>query len=216
MYKGRTKPFQLKSLDSSGTFTGYAAKYGNVDHGGDLIMPGAFADFLSANGGGINVPVLWQHDSREPIGSTVSMKEDNNGLLVEGQLVMEVQRAREAHALAKQGILGGLSIGYSAKDWMWDNGVRILKSLDLHEYSLVTFPMNDQAAILDVKSAELKTLGDCEAYLRDAFGLSRSEAKTFVSRVVGAARVDVGDSDDDESKRIRFILDSLDKNLIKG
>lgn len=212
--KGRTRPFELKALDDSGSFTGYAAKFGNIDGGGDLIMSGAFAEHLSS----VDIkriPVLWQHNSHEPIGITTSMVEDDHGLLVTGSLEMTVQKAREVNALAKIGAIGGLSIGYFAKDWAWENGVRILKKLGLFEYSMVTFPMNDQAVILDVKSADLKSLADCESYLRDACDMTRSEAKTFISRVLGAARVDACDLTT-ESERISKALQNINQSFKRG
>jgi len=58
--------FELKSLSDPGTFEGLAATYGDVDLGGDIIEPGAFQKTMADKGG--EVPILWQHDQREPIG----------------------------------------------------------------------------------------------------------------------------------------------------
>ena len=33
--------FEIKSIDEAGYIAGVAAGYGNVDHGNDVIMPGA-------------------------------------------------------------------------------------------------------------------------------------------------------------------------------
>lgn len=33
--------FEIKAIDEAGYIAGVAAGYGNVDHGGDMIMPGA-------------------------------------------------------------------------------------------------------------------------------------------------------------------------------
>jgi uncharacterized protein len=209
--KARTSPIELKSLDpAAGTFTGYAAKFGNVDHGGDIILPGAFKNFLVGKDVK-SVPVLWQHSWDDPIGTTMTMSEDAEGLLVAGKLVMEVQRAREAKALAEAGALGGLSIGFKATDWSWENGVRVLKQIDLMEYSMVTFPMNEKAVILDVKAQDLKSLRDCEAYLRDALGLSRTEAKTLISRIRGAS--EDAHSEEAHLDALRQSIANLNKNL---
>ena len=35
--------FQLESIEEDGTFSGHAAAFGNIDNGGDVILPGAFA-----------------------------------------------------------------------------------------------------------------------------------------------------------------------------
>lgn len=177
-------PFELKELnDQTGEFVGYAAKYNNVDFGGDKILPGAF--------NGVNakeVKGLWQHDWQKPIFTPTSFKDDGIGLLMEGRLVMEVQQAREALALAKANALGGLSIGYSAEDWEYEDSgrVRVLKKCKLWEVSMVTFPMNPEAKILDAKG--LASVRDCERYLREVVGLSQSEAKTFISLCKGDSR----------------------------
>jgi HK97 family phage prohead protease len=73
------------------------------------------------------------------------------GLAISGKLVLESDVARKAYALMKAGAVKGLSIGYQiAKDAV-QGGSRILQELKLHEVSVVTFPMNPQAAILAVK-----------------------------------------------------------------
>jgi len=172
-------PFELKELDQqTGKFVGYAAKFNNVDYGGDKILPGAFGNVDAKE-----VRGLWQHDWNQPIFAPISFKDDGIGLLMEGQLVMEVQQAREALALAKLNALGGLSIGYGAEEYDYEDGgrVRVLKKVKLWEVSMVTFPMNPDAKILDAKG--LSSVRDCERYLRDVCGLSQSEAKTFISIV---------------------------------
>lgn len=45
-----------------------------------------------------------------------------------------------------------MSIGFCAKDFEYDNqGVRLLKKVDLMEISIVTFPANRNAGIINVK-----------------------------------------------------------------
>src|SRR5947209_6087057 len=101
--------FELKSLTAEGTFEGLAAVYGNVDLGGDVIEPGAFQKTLVDKGG--EVPILYQHDSSEPIGLG-KLSDSREGLVVKGDLVLESPVAAKAYALLKKGVLKGLSIGY--------------------------------------------------------------------------------------------------------
>ena len=137
----------LKTVNEDGTFEGLAAVYGNRDAGGDTIAPGAFTKSLATKS---EVPVLWQHDQREPIG-VGRLMDKAEGLAISGKLVLESDVARKAYALMKAGAVKGLSIGYQiAKDAV-QGGSRILQELKLHEVSVVTFPMNAQAAILAVK-----------------------------------------------------------------
>ena len=46
MKRGFTKALTLdvKAVGDDGYFEGYAAKFGNIDLGGDIIVKGAFAD----------------------------------------------------------------------------------------------------------------------------------------------------------------------------
>lgn len=145
------KSFTLKldaPPDDEGRFTGYAAVFGNVDQGNDLIEPGAFTKTLDENP---DVPILWAHDTDQPIGVSSSMVEDGKGLRVEGQLAMDVQRGREVHALMKMGAIKGLSIGYRTVKRSFKGAVRHLEEVKLGEFSPVVFPMNQLAGVDGVK-----------------------------------------------------------------
>lgn len=147
----KTFQFEIKSFDDeTGTFEGYAAIFGSMDYGGDVIEKGAFKKTLKEHS---SFPILWQHDSTKPIGLGEA-SEDDTGLYVKGKLNQEVQQAKEAYALIKQGALKGLSIGYSTIQDAWENSIRKLKEVKLYEYSPVTFPMNPLAGITGVKSME--------------------------------------------------------------
>ncbi len=144
---------QLKRLDDEGVFAGYASVFNLVDSQQDIILPGAFKATLA--GRTPDIKLLWQHDMREPIGVVEELREDVNGLYVKGRLLLEIARAREAYALLKQGVVSGLSIGYTPTLWRLDaKGVRVLQALDLWEISLVTFPANAAARVTVVKHAK--------------------------------------------------------------
>lgn len=66
---------------------------------------------------------------------------------------MQVQRGREAFALAEAKQIGGSSYGYTAKRYFYDtNEDRHLLEVDVQEASLVSFPANPHAQVLDAKS----------------------------------------------------------------
>jgi len=144
---------QVKSLGEDGRFAGYASVFDMVDNQKDLMMKGAFARTLKA--GANAVKMLWQHQQGEPIGVFEKIFEDAYGLYVEGRLLLDVQKAREAHALLKAGAVSGLSIGYSPVRYKIDaeTGVRMLAEVELFEVSLVTFPANNAATVTVVKSS---------------------------------------------------------------
>lgn len=75
------------------------------------------------------------------------------GLFVRGK-ISDTQKGRDVQTLLKDGVLNELSIGYDAItfDFDSDKGVRHLKEVRLWEISIVTWAMNDQATIDEVKS----------------------------------------------------------------
>ena len=121
------------------------------------------------------------------------MRETKAGLEVKGDLVLEVQQAREALGLMKAGAVDALSIGFRVPKGgaVFDKrtGVRRLKEIQLLEVSLVTFPANPKARIERVKgmldAGDLPSEREFECLLREA-GLSQREAKAFMAGGYGA------------------------------
>ncbi len=146
--------FNVKGLKDDGTFAGYAAVFDVIDSQNDAILRGAFLRTL--RNGTDNIKLLWQHKVDEPIGYFSKIFEDARGLYVEGNLLLDIQRAREAYALLKSGAISGMSIGYSVAVADYDEivGVRMLLDVDLFEVSLVTFPANESATVTSVKKKD--------------------------------------------------------------
>ncbi len=145
---------EVKELDATGIFAGYGSVFNLVDSQRDMVLPGAFLDSIRTQSRGVKL--LWQHDAKEPIGVIEELREDEQGLYVRGRLLMDIARAREAYALLKEGVVSGLSIGYSPVRYRIDadSGVRLLAKVDLWEISLVTFPANDAARVTVVKGED--------------------------------------------------------------
>lgn len=142
--------FEIKSIDEAGYIAGIAAGYGNMDHGGDVIMPGALTKAIA---GRSSVPMLLYHDHKQPVGAWSKFDETSDGLNVEGKIAIKSDAGRNAHALAEAGALPGLSIGYRTLRHKFEGKARQLHELDLHEVSLVPIGMNSRAVVTDVKSA---------------------------------------------------------------
>lgn len=191
----KTKDFalQVKDLSEDGTFEGYGSVFGNVDSYGEKVLPGAFVESLAQHKReGSNVLMLWQHNPDQPIGVWDDLAEDAKGLWGKGQLILEVQKAREVHALMKRKAIGGLSIGYRETDTDQDGNVRLLKKLHLFEISPVSFPANRRARIESVKSERMDEFArrlrdgdpmpikEFEDILRDA-GVPKSMATAIAS-----------------------------------
>lgn len=182
--KFRQVAFKAETVAEDGTFKGYASVFGNVDSYGEIVAPGAFKESLARiQKAGDPVPVLWQHDSRQPIGGDDSLTEDDKGLKAGGFLLIDaIPLAKQAHELMKRRVVKGLSIGYFVEKSSMDekSGIRTLERLDLQEYSIVTFPANTLAQVDSVKAmvreGKLPSLKEFEDFLREA-GFSNSQAK---------------------------------------
>jgi HK97 family phage prohead protease len=185
----RTNDFEVKTFamtevktEANGAFSGYASAY-TKDLQGDKIQPGAFGQTIAAKKG--MVPILYNHDSGQlPLGLSTSLAEDGKGLALSGRLATDTTSGNDAYAMLKLaadiGYRMGMSIGFIADDWEWDdeNNLRTIKSVDLWEVSLTPFPAQPKAFVADVK-----TFRDFERYLREAENFSRADAKRIL-RVV--------------------------------
>ena len=204
--KCRDFSFEVKEMTDEGKFSGYGAVFDNVDDWDDVILRGSFIKSISEK----KPVMLWQHNSAEPIGVYENIREDDIGLWIEGRLLLDLEKGKEAYILLKNQAIRGLSIGYMPLAWEWENRdsrrIRVLKEIDLWEVSLVTFPANPKALIDDLKS--IKTIRDVEDTLRDA-GFSRTEAKALISACKSAQR-----EAEDENEEIKAAERLL--NLMKG
>ena len=217
-------PFALKSIHTvrqddgseAGVFEGLASTFGNQDMMGDVIERGAFARSVAEPA---QIKMLWQHDARAPIGVWERIAETHAGLAVKGRLILEVQQAREALALMKAGAVDSLSIGFSVPKggavFDRDKAVRRIKSVELWEVSVVTFPANPGARIGRIKSlvrgGTLPTERDFERFLTQDAGFSRSQARTILGagyRALMTTR-DAGGDLDELVASIRRVTDRM-------
>lgn len=207
-------PFEIKSISDSGAFTGYGSVFGVKDSDSDIVIKGAFTNSLNQWKEKGRLPaLLWQHKMDEPIGYYTKMVEDDNGLYLEGQLLIDDDPlAKRAHAHMRAKSLSGLSIGYVLNDYDYDKekSAFILKDIDLWEVSVVTFPANDEARIDNVKSifesGDIPPPREIERVLRDV-GLSRTQAKAFMSEGYAALKQrDVSNSEENALNILKSIF----------
>ena len=184
-FRSDVKAEEEEDNEEYGFFEGYGSVFDNTDLGNDVIRKGAFKKSIRKRGLK-GIKLLYQHKTDMPIGVFDSVKEDDRGLYVKGRLALKTTAGRDAYELLKMGALDGLSIGFRAspKGYSYDKRkkTRVLEEVDLMEVSLVTFPMNPQATIQSVKGQEI-TIREWENGMRDAFSLSRSEAKLAAKAV---------------------------------
>lgn len=223
-------PLEVKAEDvnEDGTFKGWASTFGgSADSHGDIIEQGAFQDTIEKGGrNGNGIAMLYQHMAKEPIGVWTSLVENKKGLRVEGQLAMDVQRAKETHSLMRMGALKGLSIGWDfPRDKSGDRDpdsfeiiekpkarygyIRKLKKIVLWEISPVTFPANTRTAITTVKDFQrCKTPRQLEQQLRES-GVSKASAQYIVGLCKGSLR-------ESENIEEEVMVDSTMLDILEG
>jgi len=153
---------ELKTLNEARrTFTGIATTPA-ADRMGDVVEPKG-AKFK------LPLPLLWQHDSRQPIGWVTRARVTPAGIEIDGEVAdvaepgMLRDRLLEAWQTIKAKLVGGLSIGFTPlseepinpKD-PW--GPKKYLSWEWLELSAVTIPANQQATISMVKSLDSEAL----------------------------------------------------------
>jgi HK97 family phage prohead protease len=168
------------SDDERGVIEGYASTFGNVDRHGDVITKGAF------EGGRSKIPIFAMHDPSMAIGVGF-VEEDSKGLKIRMKLAVDNpdsetlrERAREYYAMAKEGIIEKMSVGFIPLEREWkkrkvdgrDVPTRYIKKVDLVEVSLVPIPANDRARVTTVKSFD----EDLQDIIREAV---RKEFESF-------------------------------------
>lgn len=187
----------IKSSTDAGIFEGLASTYGNLDHTGDIVRPGAFRKTLERSA---ELPILWCHSQSDAVGLG-QLTDSAEGLRLKGQLDLDTQCGREAFSRVKKRIVRGLSIGYRVPEGGAEmkGDVRYLNQVDLFEVSLVPIPANDRARVTAVKAADLATVRDFEGFLREA-GFSKSRAAAIASKGWRAA-METPDTDPDTELR---------------
>lgn len=145
--------FEIKAVnDEKRQITGIATTI-TADRVGDIVEPKG-AQFK------LPLPLLWQHDNLQPIGSVISARVTELGIEIVAQLAQIATpsnlaaRLEEAWQSIKSGLVRGLSIGFIVKEYAdiaGTGGMRIT-AWDWLETSAVTIPANAEANIQTVKS----------------------------------------------------------------
>jgi HK97 family phage prohead protease len=142
-----TTKIELRAEGDGNTFSGYAALFNSESEPlpfREVIAPGAFKRSLKSRN---DIKMLWNHDSGSVLASTKSgtlqLTEDERGLKVTATLP-DTTTGRDARELISKGIVDAMSFGFSVPSggdsWSADGSTRTLKSIRLHEVSVVAWP----------------------------------------------------------------------------
>jgi len=140
--------FEIREDSDGMTFEGYAAVWDSPSEPlpfVERIAPGAFNRSIKRARN--DIKLLWNHESGQVLGSTragtLVLEEDSRGLRVTAKLP-PTTAGKDAAVLLKRGDIDSMSFGFSVPaggdSWSADGSERTLKSVRLHEVSIVAFP----------------------------------------------------------------------------
>lgn len=202
----------LKS-EEIGIIAGYASVFNVVDQHNDLIEPGAFKGVIQEK-----VKLLWQHKAEEPIGIIQKIFEDKHGLYFKAKLLLDLPQAKSAYDLVKAKAISGISIGFKPTKFHYKGDIRIIEDIELWEVSLVTFPANMEANILEVKhNIRGKMTINCEQQTWKNFKevneeiLKSKELKGMVDPLLNQQLLRMNDHLDEYKSRLDNIETSLSR-----
>jgi HK97 family phage major capsid protein/HK97 family phage prohead protease len=142
------------------------------------------------------LPLLHQHNMREPVGTVKFGKPTKDGIPFEARLPMVSEpgplkdRVDTAWGEIKLGLVRGVSIGFRALEYsiMDDGGYRFTKS-EVYELSVVTVAANVEATITTIKAIDSRQLAASGRKLKGSTSPGVSGSKT--SNANGGMKMDI-------------------------
>jgi HK97 family phage prohead protease len=192
----RITPIELEEREDGDymTFEGYAAVFNTPSEPLpfiERIAPGAFKRSIEARN---DIKLLWNHDSGTVLGSTragtLKLQEDARGLKVIARLP-NTTAGRDASELLRRGDVDSMSFGFSVPaggdEWSQDGSERTLRSVRLHEVSIVAWPAYSSTAgttsvrgldrVAERANVDADALADAIVKLEEGKELSEDEGR---------------------------------------
>jgi HK97 family phage major capsid protein len=154
-----TKNITLKAVESEDLpdrvkVAGYLTTFDNKDYYNDIITEGAVKDSI----GDINLKMLVDHEHYRITGIVGKIEKtikDDKGLFGEGYVLKTEETQKHLIPLLKAGLVDSFSIGFIGKEYTNNEFKgRTFTNIELKEVSIVNFPANESAKILEVKQKE--------------------------------------------------------------
>lgn len=195
--------------NETGFIVGYASKFHGVDSYDDTIEETAFNNFIST---GKMPKMFFNHNSYEmPVGVWDKLEVDEIGLKAYGRINLRMTAGAELYEAVKFGSVDGLSISIrlAENDYFYDEKLirHIINVQDMREISLVNFPADSGARMVDFKSVKgenINSIREFERNLRDA-GCSKNDAMTLISMAKRALKADQNERDAEQVNRLSDI-----------
>lgn len=152
-----------------GTLEGLAVRFGVVDSYRTSFDRNAFV------WEGRSLPLLWNHDRSQVLGSVRSITPDGEGLRIKARLNLDIARAREVRSMLSAGDISGLSVGFQRlKDEARSGGVRHITRAKLNEVSVVALPAVPGSRITSIRTSETGRVTSAAAFVASCRKATRS------------------------------------------
>lgn len=171
----RFSPLRTRAVGDQTIVSCIAVAWGSRNSYGEVFVPGAFADDLATHSDRKPIVMGLYHD--RAIGKWSAASEGEAGLALEGP-ISDTSDGRDAATLVRDGALTGVSIGFfldqyqyagpgervtfqtpfGERSYVFDDYVWYVLKARVVEASLVMAPSDDDARIVDVRSAAVRAL----------------------------------------------------------
>lgn len=211
--------FVTKADEEQGIVEAFFAIFGNVDHGGDIMHPGAFSKTFAERGGKVKVldnhrtdsimraigkpPLMLKEVRREelPLELLARHPETTGGAFARIQMLMDTPEGKGGFVRLKAGAVDEWSFGYDAVDTDMSRvvkdgdeiTVRNLRAVKLYEISPVLFGMNEATVTVSAKM-ESKPEDDSDE-TKEGRVISKATGKRIKGAIDGIQKM-LGDLED--------------------
>ena len=193
-YLVKTFPDTIKDIDiKSGIITGHFAVFDNIDSDNDIFIPGSFKKTIRERGpnGANRILHLKQHNTLQPLGKPMILKEDKKGVYFETK-ISKTSFGLDTLQLYQDGVLTEHSVGFRTikEELEEDEPTKILEVM-LWEGSTVTWGANEEAVFTGFKEDEVISKIDVLTkalknghYMDDTFALLEIELNQMKSLLI--------------------------------
>lgn len=124
------------------------------DRASDVILATAWQTRNALTNYKKNPIILFGHDHRRPVGKSVELIPDSNGLFIAAEVIQAADP--QVYSMVQHEILKTFSVGFSCLDADWEDhsDTFVIKDLELHEISIVAVPCNQDSTFAVAKSLD--------------------------------------------------------------
>lgn len=133
------------------------------DRAMDVILASAWQTRNALTNYKKNPIILFGHDHNRPVGKSVELLPDSNGLYIAADVIQAADP--QVYSMVQHEILKTFSVGFRCLDADWEDhsDTFVIKDLELHEISIVAVPCNQDSTFQVSKGLNVSSYSDFRA-----------------------------------------------------